>query len=101
MSRNGMEPMEVFDIPLFTRIMCKQGFRMKNITLALDEETIKSGRAYARRHNLTLNSLVRKLLKQVVGSGSKQWVGECFNLMDSARADSKGARWRREDLYRV
>jgi hypothetical protein len=35
---------------------------MKNITLALDEKTIKAGREYARTHNLTLNSLIRKLL---------------------------------------
>jgi hypothetical protein len=74
---------------------------MKNITLALDEETIKAGREYARKHDLTLNSLVRKLLRQTVSLESGNWIDETFALMDKAkiRADSK--TWKREDLYRV
>ncbi|MBE3117848.1 MAG: hypothetical protein IMZ50_03710 [Candidatus Atribacteria bacterium] len=74
---------------------------MKNITLALDEETIKAGREYARKHDLTLNSLVRKLLRQTVSKESGNWIDETFALMDKAkiRADSK--TWKREDLYRV
>ena len=32
---------------------------MKNITLAVDEETLAAGRAYAERHHTTLNALVR------------------------------------------
>jgi uncharacterized protein (DUF4415 family) len=35
---------------------------MKNITLALDDETLEAGRAYAERHQTTLNALVRELL---------------------------------------
>jgi len=32
---------------------------MKNITLALDDETLAAGRAYAQRHHTTLNARVR------------------------------------------
>ena len=46
---------------------------MKNITLALDEETIEAGREYAKRHDTTLNSLVRKLLRQTASKGSSDW----------------------------
>ena len=73
---------------------------MKNITLALDEETIRAGREYARRHNLTLNSLVRKLLRQTVSKGSTDWIDETFSLMDKAGVPPGSATWRREDLYR-
>lgn len=74
---------------------------MKNITLALDEKIIKAGREYARTHNLTLNSLIRKLLQQTVSRGSTNWVDECFALMDEAGAVSTRRTWKREDLYRV
>jgi hypothetical protein len=74
---------------------------MKNITLALDEKTIEAGREYARRHNLTLNSLVRKLLQQTVSQSSRNWIEECFSLMDGAAVCSPIKRWKREDLYRV
>lgn len=47
---------------------------MKNITLALDEKIIKKGRKYASRHNLTLNSLVRKLLEQTIEEDSQNWL---------------------------
>ncbi len=74
---------------------------MKNITLALDEETIKAGRAYAKRHNLTLNSLVRKLLRQTVSRGSNDWIEEAFALMDKAAVPPRNVSWKRKDLYRA
>jgi 2-oxo-4-hydroxy-4-carboxy--5-ureidoimidazoline (OHCU) decarboxylase len=39
---------------------------VKNITLAIDEETLAAGRAYAERHRTTLNALVRDLLTRTV-----------------------------------
>ncbi len=74
---------------------------MKNITLALDEETIRAGREYARRHNLTLNGLVRRLLRQTVSRGASDWIEEAFALMDQAPMPPRGARWARGDLYRA
>ena len=74
---------------------------MKNITLALDEDTIKAGREYARKHNLTLNSLVRRLLQQTVSKESMNWIEESFSLMDKANSTSIKKTWKREDLYRA
>jgi hypothetical protein len=79
--------------------MCRE-VAMRNITLALDEETIKAGREYARKHNLTLNSLIRKLLQQTVSKASRNWIEECFALMDKAEV-GRIKTWKREDLYRV
>ncbi len=74
---------------------------MKNITLALDEKIIRAGREYARKHNLTLNSLVRKLLEQTVTLNSTNWIEEYFSLMDNAKPQFPVRNWKREELYRV
>jgi hypothetical protein len=39
------------------------------------------------------------LLEQTVQPHSGEWLDECFNLMDRAHVNSKGKRWKREDLY--
>jgi len=72
---------------------------MPNITISLDEDLLKSGRRYAERHHTSLNSLIRKTLKQTVQSESGDWLDECFKLMDKAGGTSKGRGWKRGDLY--
>jgi len=72
---------------------------MKNITLALDEATIKAGRVYAERHQTTLNGLVRDLLARVVVADRQAIVAEMFRLMDGSPGHSGGERWTRDDLH--
>jgi plasmid stability protein len=74
---------------------------MPNITISLDKDLIKSGRQYAEKHGTSLNALIRKMLEQMVKSDSEDWLDECFQLMDRANANSRGRRWKREDLYDV
>ncbi|MFC1886016.1 DUF6364 family protein [Thermodesulfobacteriota bacterium] len=74
---------------------------MPNITISLDKDLLKAGRQYASEHNTSINALIRKLLEQMVNSESKDWIDECFKLMDRAKVNSKGRRWKREDLYDV
>ena len=74
---------------------------MKNITISLEDEILEAGREYAKRHNISLNFLIRKLLSQTVLPESQNWLEECFLLMDQANANSHGQRWQREDLYDV
>jgi len=74
---------------------------MPNITISLDDNLIKSGRDYAEKHRTSINALIRNLLEQRVKSDSKQWLDECFELMDRANASSNGKTWQREDLYDV
>lgn len=74
---------------------------MSNITLSIQDKVLKASREYARKHNLSLNALVRYLLSKTVKKESKpSWIQECFKLMDQAEGDSKGEHWKREDLYR-
>ena len=72
---------------------------MKNITLALDEETLEAGRAYAQRHQTTLNALVRELLVKTVVADRQSAIREMFRLMDAHAGNSRGKRWTREELY--
>ena len=74
---------------------------MPNITISIDEDLIRSGREYAKKHNTSLNALIRQLLEQTVRSNSKEWREDCFRLMDKTDADSKGKRWSRQELYDV
>lgn len=72
---------------------------MKNVTLALDEETLEAGRSYAQRHQTTLNALVRELLVKTVVADRDAAVREMFRLMDAHPGHSRGQRWTREELY--
>ena len=72
---------------------------MKNITLAIDEETLDAGRSYAQRHQTTLNALVRDLLVRTVLADREAAVREMFRLMDSHPGNSHGQRWTREELH--
>ncbi len=74
---------------------------MPNITISLNEDLLKSGRRYAEKHQTSVNALIRKLLEQTVRSDSNDWIEECFSLMDRAKANSGGRRWKREDVYDV
>lgn len=72
---------------------------MKNITLALDEETLDAGRAYAQRHQTTLNALVRDLLLKTVIADRDAAVQEMFRLMNAHPGRSDGQVWTRDELY--
>ncbi len=73
---------------------------MPNITLSIDEKTLKASREYAKRHNISLNSLVRQMLAQRVASGgSSKWLEECFSKMDAAAGDSNGQTWSRDEIH--
>lgn len=74
---------------------------MKNITLTMDEQVLKAGREYARKHNVSFNVLVRRLVEQTVLSTKDQWLEDTFSLMDTLKVSSENLTWTREDLYRV
>jgi plasmid stability protein len=74
---------------------------MPNITISLDEELIKAGRRYAANHHTSMNAMLRNLLEKTVKSQTTDWLAECFELMTRAGGNSKGQRWKREDLYDV
>ena len=74
---------------------------MKNITLSIDETVLQAGREYAKRHNISFNFLVRKLIEQTVGNNKDYWLHDTFSLMDKLNVVSSDEKWTREELYRV
>ena len=72
---------------------------MKNITLSIDEKLLMESRKYASKNNLSLNQMIRQLLKEHTSRQSTNWIKECFQLMDQSKGNSKGEKWSREDLY--
>lgn len=72
---------------------------MKNITLAIDEKLLEKGREYARKHQLSLNGLIRKLLEETVLEKGEKRLEGCFELMDSVNVSSEGKKWKRDDFY--
>ena len=72
---------------------------MKNITLALDGETLAAGRDYAQRRNTTLNNLVRELLRKTTMPDRNAAAREKIHLMNKYSGRSSGKRWTRAELY--
>jgi len=74
---------------------------MSNLTISIDDDLLKSGRLYAKKHHTSLNALIRKLLQETVTRNRQNWLDDCFKLMDESGADSQGKKWHREELYDV
>jgi len=74
---------------------------MPNVTLSLDPDLARRSREYAKAHRTTLNDVVRRLLQESVDGEGTGWVQEYFQTADKAKANSRGRRWKREDLYDV
>lgn len=49
-----------------------------NITLSVDEETIRKSRQYARSRNTSLNQMIRDYLKKIAGNRDLQADAEEF-----------------------
>ncbi len=74
---------------------------MKNLTISLDEKLLKEGREYSRKHNISLNRLLRNTLVKTFSPKTSQWLDEVFMTMDKTKASLKGKKWKREDIYDV
>ena len=75
---------------------------MKNVTIAIDEQTLAAGREYARAHRTSLNHIIRELLERtVISSARASWADEFLALAAKAGGNSGGRKWKREDLYRA
>lgn len=72
---------------------------MPNVTISLDENLLKAGRAYAERHNTSLNALIRTMLERTVTQQSEAWLDELMELLDTHAGRSRGKRWSRKELY--
>ena len=74
---------------------------MPNVTISIDEKILKTSREYAKKHGMSLNALIRRMLEQRVTRSGSEWLEECFETMDRLDVRSDGTSWSREDLYDV
>lgn len=72
---------------------------MANLTLSIDDELLKRGRDYAQSRGTSLNSLVRKLLTDVVSTPDTS-VDSMIERLRQSSGDSKGVKFSREELHR-
>ena len=75
---------------------------MSNITLSVDEETIKKVRKIAVDKNTTLTAMVREFLQSVADSDAaekKQALRKLRKTFQELSRDMGARTWTRDDLY--
>lgn len=71
-----------------------------NLTIALDEETLRKARALARQRGTSLQELLRQQLRSLVGEESGPSVAaELLSLMETHGGHSGGRRIDRNEAY--
>jgi len=74
---------------------------VSNLTLAIDDETLKRARIRALEQGTSVNAVVREYLEIYAGIDRRGVLGDLVDLADSVEsgADGSGRSWRRDDLY--
>jgi hypothetical protein len=75
---------------------------MPNVTLAMDEELLKSARDFAKSQGTTLNGMIRKLVQDAVDGRARREESRLrlIKLMDESTARlPPDYRFNREELY--
>ena len=71
-----------------------------NITLSVDESTVRAARRAAGAMGKSLNQLVREYLEQLAGRRDPESIiRELHRLREEGRGDSRGWRFNRDELY--
>ena len=74
---------------------------VSNLTLAIDDETLKRARIRALEQGTSVNAVVRQYLEVYAGIDKRGVLGDLVDLansLDTGR-DGAGRSWRRDDLY--
>ena len=74
---------------------------MKNVTIALDETTLREARRIAAERSTTLNALIRDFLERLTlrESRSRKARQRIVELRRSSTAEVGERNWTRDDLY--
>jgi len=72
-----------------------------NITLSADKQLIEKSRVYAKKHNTTLNNLVRELLRRLVSEQDNEKNADEFEFLAKTKAgkSDNGYRFNRQEIY--
>jgi hypothetical protein len=74
---------------------------MANLTIALDEETLRNAELRATQEGSTVDKLVRDYLESYAGAGNEQLAAlqDLLELAKTAKSGHSGRRWTRDELY--
>jgi plasmid stability protein len=72
-----------------------------NLTLAIDDETLKRARIRALEQGTSVNAVVREYLEIYAGIDRRGALGDLVDLANSVESgvDGAGRSWRRDELY--
>ena len=72
-----------------------------NITLSADKSLIEKSRKYAKKHNTSINNLIRNYLNKLVSSTNAQQAASEFetNVKSYAGKSGKNFKFSRSDIY--
>jgi dihydroxyacetone kinase len=72
-----------------------------NITLSADKSLIEKARVYAKKHNTTINNLVREYLKKITGHSGVDKSAEEFEKIALVHGGKShhDFKFNREDIY--
>ena len=74
---------------------------LMNITLSTDKKIIEKSREYAKKHNTSLNELVRNFLKKLINESDTLVLSEEFEklALKEGGKSAKSYKFNREDIY--
>jgi plasmid stability protein len=74
---------------------------MSNLTITVDEETLKKARIRAVTEGTSVNEVLRSFLESYAGFDSEQQaaVEDLLQLSREAKSRHVGKRWTRDELY--
>jgi hypothetical protein len=74
---------------------------MQNITLSADEEALAKARNYAKKHNTTLNQIIRDYIQEIVIKSEREsFIDEFLKFaQEHAGCSEPGWKFNREELY--
>jgi hypothetical protein len=75
---------------------------MQNITLSADETALAIARNYAKKHNTTLNQLVRDYIQEIVTKSEREsFIDEFLQFTkEPAGCSEPGWKFDREEIHR-
>ena len=74
---------------------------MKNVTLAIEEATLREARRIAAERSTSLNAMIREFLEQLTEreSRARQARRRILELCDESKAEVGQKRWKRDELH--
>ena len=73
---------------------------MKNVTLSMPEDLLREARSYAQKRGITLNSMIRDLLKKRIRANVNKNPSDYLDrFMDDLGIDTKNYKFNREEIH--